>query len=514
MVTKADDFLSPSFFLSLPALAFFYVFSRLPLGAFLPVCVALLVILSVALSFRSIARDPVAKRAAMLVLFASFGALSGLGSAVRWRGDIAPVRALVPYSRVSRIDATLVADPAPTGSGLEYVACRVRSVSRQDGAGFSADGACVVFLPSELVRSSLPGGIAGAAGKPVVFSSGLRASFAGSFSPPVPGEAMAFRATGIVRGSGDWTNRVDEFRAGLRVSLMRRLYDWGEPGGFLLALLSGNREYLDPSLAADFKNTGLSHILALSGMHLSLLSLVAVRFGKRIGGKRVSIRLSIVAILFFVWFAGFSPSLSRALLMALLLMALTRLGLAPDVLQILALTAYIQLLWNPADAQSVAYMLSYGALAGILTFGEAMVDAIPARWRTPVGESLCASVGAQLLTSPITAVIFGVLAPIGIVASCAASPLSSVFMVAGMGLVAVSAVVPPLSPLCGAALTALYDVTAGSVRVFSPIPPLSITTLPATITACVLPVVAGLAVVAVDFSVRKRRSIDDRFARL
>lgn len=514
MVKKAGDILSPSFCLSLPALTVFYVYAHLQPAACAASAFAVLVVFSAMLPLRSLAREAANRRRIFLLKCALIGVLSGLAAAYRLQGELAPVRTLAPASRISGITVTLLADPAPTGSDLQYAAARVNAVSCADGSEFSADGRCTVFLPASIVKAAYPGGVIGALGRPVLFSSGLRVRLSGSFTQGRQGSSMTFRATGVVRDSDSWNTHVDGFRSTLRLSLMRRLYDWGEAGGFLLALLSGNRDYLDPSLASDFKNTGLSHILALSGMHLSLLSLVAVRFGKRIGGKRLSVRLSLIAILFFVWFAGFSPSLSRALLMALMLMALGRLGFAPDILQVLALTAWIQLMWNPLDAQSVAFMLSYGALAGILTFGEAMVDAIPARFRTPVGKSLCASVGAQFMTSPMTAVVFGVLAPIGIVASCAASPLSSVFMVAGMALVAVSAVIPPLSDVCGSILNVLYGVTANSVRMFSAFPPLSITTLPVTIAACILPLAAGFFAIVLDLSVRKRRSVDDRFARL
>jgi competence protein ComEC len=514
MVKKKQSFFSPSICLALPALVVFYIFQFCPLVSVVICLCATLALFSFLTALRFSLSDESIKRTVFIFLCVTFGILGGLCSVFRLHRDNAPVRTLASIERVSEITVELLSDPAPTGSDVHYATCRVISLTGRDSSVFSADGRCMVFFPSALIRASLPGGINGALSRTVLFSSGLHVSLYGVFLPPIPGKPASFRASGVVQEKDVRLSPVDRLRALLRLSLMRKLYDWNESGGFLLALLSGNRDYLDPALAEDFKSTGLSHILALSGMHLSLLSLVAVRFGKRIGGKRVSIRLSLFAILFFVWFAGFSPSLSRALLMALLLMLLGRLGFQGDILQVLSLTAFIQLMWNPLDAQSVAFMLSYGALAGILTFGESIVSLIPARGRTPVSDSLSASLGAQLMTSPVTAVIFGVLAPVGIVASCAASPLSSIFMVAGMFFVAVSSIIPPLSAMCGTLLDVLYDVTAGSVRVFSGIPPLSITALPATIAACVIPLTAGLALVFLETSILKRRSVDDRFAGL
>lgn len=511
MVGSARAPASPSFYLALPALSVFYAVYRLPSAVFLPAGISLLVLFSLILTLRLTARNGVFFSLACVF----FGSIAGYGSAIRCRAEYADIWTLARIDSVTGIDVTFLADPAPAGPDNHYALCRAERAVCADGSSFSASGRFTVFVPSRIARVGLPGSASGGEGRPAFFSAGTRVTLSGSFIPrKSEGDVMSFRATGVVADSASWASSLDGMRAALRLSLMRSLYDWGDAGGFLLALLSGNRDYLDPDLASDFKNTGLSHILALSGMHLSLLSLVVVRFGKRIGGKRVATRLSLVAILLFVWFAGFSPSLSRALLMALMLMALKRLGYETDVLRVLALTAFAQLVWNPSDALSVAFMLSYGALGGILTFGAAMLDAIPARRRNAVIDSLCASVGAQLMTSPITAVAFGVLAPIGIFASCAASPLSSVFMVSGMALLAVSAALPPLAAACGTVLSALYEVTAASVRAFSSVPPLSITSPAGTMLSCVFPLATGLFLVKLDFSARKRRSVDDLFARL
>jgi len=77
-----------------------------------------------------------------------------------------------------------------------------------------------------------------------------------------------------------------------------------------------------------FRNAGLSHILALSGMHLSLVSGIAFFAGMRLFGKTKSYIFQFCAVSLFVWFAGFSPSLLRAFLCSVLLLLCSVCGIA------------------------------------------------------------------------------------------------------------------------------------------------------------------------------------------
>jgi ComEC/Rec2-related protein len=503
--------------LSVSALAAFYAAANLPFSRLdlMFVFIALVPVFAVISTLSSMPRGPTRNgRPVCIALCACFGVACGLVSAISLHDQRSPIESLAERNRVKVLSVSFLSDPVPWGPRFYSVPCAVRTLSCADGSIYSARGQCSLLLPAALVRSALPGGISGSNKKAVIFSSGLDASFEGDFMPFEPGAGEQFRASTIVPGSAGWHSTVDLLRASLRLSLMRILYDWKDAGGFLLALFSANRDYLNPVLAAEFKQTGLSHVLALSGMHLSLLALVTIKLGKRIGGKRLSIRLSTIAIVFFVWFAGVSPSLNRALIMALAMVAMKRLGFAPCLMPVLALAAFLQLLASPSDAFSLAFMLSYGALWGIVTFGEYALSLIPAKFRVYPSGDLAASIGATILTSPIIALTIGVIAPIGIIASCFASPLSSIFLVVGMALAGVSALLPPLSPLCGAIVTALYRVTVFPVHCFARIPPLSIHGLPATIAACFFPLLAGFLLYLIAADRRKRRSIDGSFARL
>jgi ComEC/Rec2-related protein len=520
MVRKETNKSSPVYCLSLSALAAFYasafltpvrtlsgIFSFLSLLAACVLCAGVFI--------------PVRRRASGLlfcVLCAMAGSSAGFLCTSSLKNSMQPLVSLAPRESLSGVAVTFLADPVPWGPDLCRAVCAVRSVSGRDSERYSASGTITLLFPRALEKEALPGGIdvTGAISGEgrILFSAGLEAEFYGKFGTWDGGKGEVFYAKALSGQPVFWHGKSDGFRSSLRLSLTRILYDWGDSGGFLLALFSANRDYLDADISAQFKRTGLSHILALSGMHLSLLALVSIQAGKRIGGKRFSIRLSLVAIVFFVWFAGVSPSLNRALIMALFMILMKRLGYEPTLESVLALAAFFQMMASPSDAASLAFMLSYGALWGIALFGNALLASVPARFRLFPAGDLCASVGAQLMTTPVIALSIGTVAPVGIIASCIVGPLSSVFLVAGVALVGVSALLPFTADFCGIVVQTLYRITVFPVRLFDYIPPLSIGSLPATITACAIPILAGYSFRILSRRTRSKGAVDDCFARL
>ena len=459
------------------------------------------------------------QRLLLLTAALGIGIIAGaLASARITLEDSKPLALVEPPSVVS-ITGTLLQDPAPYGPRFYRARLRLASVKARDGISSSAIGECVVAIPAGLTREASPGSLHVSRGERVPFAQGLIVTLKGTFMP-VPDQSRDPLLFIIDTSSPSparaqaWLSSFDRARANLRLSLSRTLYDWGAPGGFLFALISGNRDYLDPVLAADFKRCGLAHVLALSGTHLSLLALIVVRSGRRITGKRAALWLSLLAMLFFVWFAGTSPSLDRALLFALIAFLASSLGLESRLLPLLALTSLVQMMLNPQETISLAFILSVTALWGIFTFGEGMLELLGRFLPPRLGSDFAASFGAQLMTAPVIAIAIGTLAPSGLFASCLIAPLSSVFLLFGAGLLALTAIVPALSGLCGYALNALYATIAYPARFFARYPVIEVRVLPAVIAASIIPVTIGCAIIALSDASRKRRSCDAGFARL
>jgi ComEC/Rec2-related protein len=459
------------------------------------------------------------RRIAGFVIACSIGILCGALSAARLAIENETPITLAPLLKVKAVTGTLIQDPSPYGP--RYYRARMKLDSAEDSKGLVAtvQGDCVVAIPVSLVRESLPGFFRVSHGGSVNYAAGHKVKLTGGFVPELrdsidPTLFIVDPSSAIPARDLGWRNGFDRLRASLRLSLSRTLYDWGPSGGFLFALVSGNRDYLDPVLAQDFTRCGLAHVLALSGTHLSLLALVVVKTGKRFTGKRIALVLSLVAMFFFVWFAGASPSLDRALIFACLAFGTTAIGLPSRLLPLLAAASLAQMAINPGETVSLAFILSVTALWGIGTFGERFLELIERHFPRKYGSDLAASVGAQLMTAPVIAIAIGTLAPMGIVASCLIAPLSSIFLLAGSGLLAFSAIIPPISPVAGHILDSLYSLIAQPAHFIARFPVIEVRVLPAVIAASIIPLTTGATLAFLSAAIRKRRSCDDGFARL
>ena len=189
--------------------------------------------------------------------------------------------------------------------------------------------------------------------------------------------------------------------------------------------------------------------LALSGMHLSLIGGLAFALGKKSFGKKAGRALELFAIAFFVWFAGKSPSLFRALLCSIIALASSLLKVkAKSSLNALALAFLIHISLFPKDAFEISFQLSYGALFGILLFNGISAKAFTSWLPRSAGLSLGSSAGAQALTLPLSLRYFGLFAPGGILSSAALCPAMTFFVYLGFAFVLVSLAFPFMAPLC------------------------------------------------------------------
>lgn len=517
MVKKTENTIPPIYFGALSMAVVLYPLALTPMSLRIPCILGFLSLVGVSVCHVMLSvpsSTTYHSKRVFCLLCAFFGFF--LASLCVWRIHLekAALKSLAEQDRVTVLRGTLLSDPIPYGSDLYRVRMSVASCVYSNNSEFSSQGLCYVCIPTKTVRELLPGGIHTGNIHRIVFAEGLVVAMSGRFVAPSLAGDTVFMADSLGGTRSRWITPVHEFRASLRLSLMRILYDWGESGGFLLALLSANRDYLSPTLADEFRVTGLSHILALSGMHLSLIALVMLKTGKRFGGRRFSIKLALFAILFFVWFAGASPSLNRALIMSVLLMGARAIGFRPQILPVLAATFMLQTLISPSDSLSLAFLLSYGALWGILTFGEAFTGILSRYIPNVFLSSFSASIGAQLMTTPIVALTIGMLAPVGIIVSCIVSPLASIYLVVGIVLVFITILFPFFSHGCALTLDFLYHCTVFPVHMFASVPPLPIQGLKGTIIACILPLLAGLLLMYCSVICMERRSPDACFARL
>lgn len=270
--------------------------------------------------------------------------------------------------------------------------------------------------------------------------------------------------------SGIFGGRLNRLRAVCRVSFKRQLKSWGNAGGLIISLLTGSRDYISVDTGNAFRNAGLSHILALSGLHLSFMAGLTGFVCTKLFGKKYILLARLLGIFAFVWFAGFSPSLYRAFLFSLIVIGLSFFKCRVEndcLINILAVVFLIHIVVRPYDMFNVAFMLSYTALAGIL-FASNFFLKYSIRFLPPaIAGSISASTSAQIATAPVCLHVFGTFSPIGIIATVFVSPLISVFLSISVLGIILSCLLPFLSPAFSCILNIIYSVIIFFVRFFA-----------------------------------------------
>ena len=189
---------------------------------------------------------------------------------------------------------------------------------------------------------------------------------------------------------------------------------------FARALLLGDRSGIDYETETDFKVSGILHIIAVSGLHVTILfTLLYVLCFKR---RLLVALIGIPVMVIFAAIAGFSPSVTRAAIMMILMMVAMVFDRDYDGPTELAFACLVMLMGNPLVITSVSFQLSVGSVAGIFLFRESIHTWILkhltrcrhrkiCRW---IAGSLAMTMSAMTLTTPLVAYYYGTISLVGI----------------------------------------------------------------------------------------------------
>lgn len=382
------------------------------------------------------------------------------------------VVSLIDGSKIDTIKGTIISSPSKTSSGQTY-SCLLKLTEVQSKSTVSsAKGYIKVFIPATEIESHFPGKLySKSKNNSVMYEAGGFYTFRGKYSKNY------FVVNNCINSfwSSSIFGKIDFFRALCRLQFKRLMFSWGNGGGLLLALLSGSKEYTEEIVSENFRNAGLSHILALSGMHLSMFSFISLFIGSKLKNKKATYFIKFFVLTIFVWFAGFSPSLLRAYICSMLLLLASIISYnKPDMIIILCLSFIIQCLISPLDINNTGFMLSYSALAGILLFNNYFSEFFTKVLPEYFSKSLSASCSAQIFTIPISLKLFGAFSPIGIIATTIISPLITIFIYSGLFLIVTSLIFPGLSYYSGIFVNFLYTIIKYLVFYFSKVPRVTI----------------------------------------
>lgn len=193
---------------------------------------------------------------------------------------------------------------------------------------------------------------------------------------------------------------------------------------FVQALLIGDSSLLPYETDVAFQVTGIRHVIAVSGLHVSILfALISMVTLKR---RFLTVLLGIPALAVFAAAAGFSPSVSRACLMSGLMLLSLLTEKEYDGPTALSFAAVVMMTVNPLVITAVGFQLSVGSVAGIYLFYESINNFLMEKLGREKGRTLrglikkgfsgsvAMSTSACLLTTPLCAYYFGMVSLIGV----------------------------------------------------------------------------------------------------
>jgi competence protein ComEC len=222
--------------------------------------------------------------------------------------------------------------------------------------------------------------------------------------------------------------------------------------GFVL----GEDERIDETTKEEFRRSGLSHLLAVSGENVTLLALLAMPVLGLFGiplRERLLWVLGLIAV--YVPVAGAGPSIQRAGVMGAVGVLAMLGGRRASRLYALVLAAVLTLAVDPSVATDIGWQLSFAAVLGILLLATPLRRAVGGRlgngpWRQALAEGLAVTVAATLATAPLIAFHFETLSTTTLLANVLAMPAVAPAMWLGMCSAALAQVPGvPLEPLNG-----------------------------------------------------------------
>lgn len=341
-----------------------------------------------------------------------------------------------------------------------------------------------------------------------------------------PGEwGLNVKSRALMAAVGGAPGRGLRQLAGLRRWLLRPLDEAEGPGALLArALVFGDARRVPPEWRTGLRRAGLSHLLAVSGLHVGLL----------VGGcwwifgafsTRLAWGFAVSTLLLYGCLVGPRPSLLRAAIMALLVVVSLATERPPQALNALCAALIVILAFDPQAASDLGFRLSFLATAGILVLAPWLLyrwrQAGPSAWAVerrhpglrdrfpgenrmdrsvdppgtssapsgpahPIAVALAATLAAQLATLPITAVEIGLLTPLSPLLNLAFVPLTALvlgFSLVWVGLAAL-APTPVLAAAvgpCARAFQTILDLLSVPFASLAHLPPGSWLALPVSV---------------------------------
>lgn len=246
---------------------------------------------------------------------------------------------------------------------------------------------------------------------------------------------------GVESGKWSLTGVLYRIRRAFRRSYTRILEQ--KAARTIAAVSLGEKSWMESEWKLAYQEGGISHILAVSGLHITLIGMSLYRILRRAGISYAACAVvSGTAVLFYAVMTGFGVSAARAAFMFLIWLGAQISGRKYDMINAAAAAAVLLLVWNAENLLQSSFLLSFGAILSIAVLVPGVIKTCEIK--TAAGKSSVSCIAVWLGTLPVSLTFFYQTSPWSILVNLAVIPLMSVVMSSGLaacavGMVSVSA---------------------------------------------------------------------------
>lgn len=180
----------------------------------------------------------------------------------------------------------------------------------------------------------------------------------------------------------------------------------GADAGYLKSLVIGLTDDMDPELYQQFSQLGLTHILAISGLHVAVFvggCMWIMRLFRLTREKAMTVTMALIPL--YMAISGGSPSVIRAGIMGMIGLYLAKRRIWKEALNVIGLAAVVMLLWEPYYLYNVSFQLSFLVTIGLIVGVPRFSALLPIR-SAALQSLVSVTIVAQLVSFPVTVYYF------------------------------------------------------------------------------------------------------------
>ena len=258
-----------------------------------------------------------------------------------------------------------------------------------------------------------------------------------------------------------------------------KLFDKNE-ANLLSGILIGDKEGIEKEVQENFRDSNLSHMLAVSGAHVSYVILGITYVLKKVKVNKLwSNMITIVTLCFFIFLTGASPSVIRACIMAIYIIIGHMMHRKTKLISSVSLSLLIILILNPYKLLDIGLQLSYGGTIGIILFSGVLakkaklnnlLEGFVNKLKYRVKQLIVVCVSANLIIFPIIAAHYSTMCLTFVISNICAGPILGVIIILGFITIFVSFVSINLAKPCAWILNIFIQILMYITKICSSLP--------------------------------------------